>query len=941
MRKHHRNESKRNSLCIAAIATTIASMAGPAAVAQVTSEENQLLDVVTVTGSRIRSDNVVSKQPMNTIAETDFDKSGVLTVAEALNELPQMGASFGSQSQDITTLNQGFNAGAELLNLRNLGPQRTLVLVNGRRHVGADPGTSSVDLNSIPSEMIDRIEVVTGANSAVYGADAVSGVVNVILKESYEGTAITGRLGTTNESDAEEYAVSLTHGGSLSGGKANYLASVEYSKNEGVFGVDRDWAQQDGAPGSFSLSNGLPLPVYATDAGLFTYDASGQTAAWPAGAAVIDQRMPYRTIQLPTERFLASGKFDYEVNASHDFFVEGTYSRTESDVQYEPQFFWFRNLNASQFDAPPIPDDNPFLVAFLTGVGATSLNDNSFNIRRFTEYGARVSKVERDLTRIATGFSGVLGDFDYEVYYQYGRSDVDQTDAPSVDRNRFFAGLFVDDNGTPGDFSDDACADPAFVSLGCTPFNPFGIASIEPLSDEFIAYSLIPGVTSNVVGEQHVLSGYVTGDAFQLPAGSVAFVLGGEFRDDKTTADVHPSLQDGSNAIRQISVVEGGVDVLEIFGEIEIPIIADRFNIGSAIRYSDYNTVGGEFTWGVNADFVVSADIRLRASVGQATRAPNVNELFSSVINSTVTLADPCANDFNADGVADAGVSVPQGCADQLGTSYVLSEDPVIGSVVRNQTGGNLSLDSETADTLTIGAVFSPTFIDGFVASIDYFSIEIEDVIGSLSTTTVIDQCYNTPGLPATFCNLVSRDPSGLLSNVNTQLFNIAEEKVEGIDFQAVYSFDAWRGSMTALANYSHLIERSRTEFSGAPLNDFTGRIDAIENSGRLGLGYVDSRFSMDWTGRFMGSALAGTSEANLADSGNDIDSFFYHDLQASIFFGDDFTATVGVKNVTDEAPPLVTEFSNSGLVPSAGVTAGGVYDTRGRFMYITATKRF
>lgn len=926
-----------------AVALTIATAPAAPAFAQDDTppgDRASAVEEIVVTGSRIRRGNEVASQPINTVAAADIDASGVLTAAEVLNELPQLGNATGAQNQDITSLNRGFNVGTELINLRTLGAQRTLVLVNGRRHVAADPGTSSVDLNSIPTEMIERIEVVTGANSAVYGADAVSGVVNVILRDRYDGTAVELRTGASGEGDAEEYAISALHGGGFAGDHAGYIVSLEYTTNDGFIGADRDWVTGDGSASSFTTTNGSAAAAggpFTTDVGLFSFDPDNDIVPWDpaaAGPAFRYQRVNDRSFQLPVDRLLLSGKLDYDLAAEHRLFVETTYARTEAEVSYEPQFFWFRPLDSSQFDAPVIPDDNPFLLDFLNAVGAASLNDNLFNLNRFTEYGTRSADIERDLARLAIGFDGQWGGLGYEAYYQYGRVEVEQTDGPAVDRFRFFAAL----NGCGVGDGTYGLAGVDYDALGCTPVNVFGQ---NTLSQNFIDYSLIPGVTSTVEAEQHIVSGFLTGDLAELPAGPLAFVVGGEFRDESTEADVHPSLQDRSNAIRQISVVEGDADVKELFGELSLPLLEDRFELRGAARFSDYSTIGEELTWGLSADFVVNESLRLRATLGEATRAPNINELFASVIDSTVTLNDPCANDFDNDGAADPGVSPPAGCTTELGAGYVLSEDAATGSVVRNRTGGNTELDSETADTVTFGVVVTPTAVENLSFSVDYYNIELEDVIGSLSTVTVVDQCYNRPGLPETFCGLVTRNPSGLLESVNTQLFNIAEETVEGIDVQASYAWEALAGTWQAGLNFAHLLERTRTEFDGAPENDFTGRIDAIDNAGNLSLGYIRNDWYVTWTGRFLGSAEAGTSDANRADPGNDIDSILYQDLQGSFVFNDLFSVTAGIKNLTDEGPPLVTEFSNSGLVPSGGITAGGIYDTRGRFFYATATLKF
>lgn len=895
---------------------------------------------IVVTGSRLRSANDVSPQPIVGVTAAELARSGAVTAADVVNELPQLGNAFGSASQDISSANRGFNVGTELINLRGLGAQRTLVLVNGRRHIASDPGTSAVDLNAIPSAMIDRIEIVTGANSAVYGADAVSGVANIILRDRYSGTLATAQAGITDEGDGAEYTGSLLHGGTV-GDRLSYMASVEYSKREGFMGQDRDWVLGDGSNTSYRLGAGSAAinggRFFTTGpAGIFTYPTPGGAPVRFTSATPLFQRVFERDLQVPVERGLASAKIAYEVAPTLNLFAEGTYARSNAELQFEPQFFQFRsNATLSQFDLGPIPNNAPGLAEFLAATGATGLNRNAIQSIRLSEYGNRFAKIQRDLYRAAVGAKGDLGRFNYEVYYQYGRVDTKQEDTPSVDRNRFYAGV----NNCEG----------AFALPGCVPINLFG----GTLSQEAIDFTLIPEVISTVRGEQHVVSGFIAGDLLNIMGSPLGMVIGAEYRDESTEAQVDPSLSDRSNGIRQISAASGSADVKEIFGEARLPLFADRLEIGGAARLSDYSTVGTEFTWNVNASFKPADFLRFRASYGKATRAPNVNELFSSVVSATATLNDPCANDRNPqDGVPDAGFVPPASCVAQLGAGYLVSQPPN-GTALSNRTGGNPDLDSETGKTLTFGAVVTaPRFLN-FTASVDYYDIKLTDVIGSLNTAQVVNECYvNQPGLPETFCGLITRAPTGNrgITAVTTQLFNIADERVRGLDAQARVNFLGLGGRFTVNANYSHLFERSRREFHGGPNNDFTGRIDAIEDQGRLSVAYERNPLVLAYQARILGGALKGTSDANLAavddplipgDNSNNVGTYVYHDLQASLEVDERFTFYLGVKNLTDEDPPLITEFSNSGIVGSGSVTAGGIYDVRGRFFYTRLSASF
>lgn len=893
---------------------------------------------ITVTGSRIKSPNDNSVQPITAISGADIKDSGVVTVADAINELPQFGNAFGGQNQDINTANAGFNIGTELINLRNLGAQRTLVLVNGRRHVAGDPGTSAVDLNSIPAGMIDRIDVVTGANSSVYGADAVSGVVNIILKSRFEGTDVNLRSGITSEGDGLELGAAITHGGRISD-RLSYLAAVEFSDRDPIFGRDRSWVLGDGSTNSFGFSIGsaaVESGPFTTNVGAFVITPRG-TIPWTTASVGPDfryQRVFDRNLQTANRRLVASAKLDFELSDTLNLFWEGSYAKTKAQVDFDQQFFFFRSINAAQFDLPPVPTTNPFLAPFLASVGATTLVQGTGTTRRLSQYGSRFAKVDRDLFRTALGLNGKVGQFDFEAYYQYGRVESTQEDGPAIDRNRMAAALnnCAVGNGTYGLLGVN------YQALGCIPFNPFGNGN---LSQAFIDYTLIKDVKSKITNDQHVVSAYLSGDLIKLLGSDLKAVLGAEYRSEKTNTQVHPSLRDRSNAIRQITATQGSTSVAEVFGELRLPLLDDKLEIGGAARYSDYNTVGGQFTWNVSGSFQPVPFIRLRASYGEAIRAPNVNELFSAVSDTTGTLRDPCANDFNNNGVADAGVNVPALCTTQIGPAYVITEDPSTGSVLRFRRGGNNALRPENAKTLTVGGVFSVPSFAGLNLSVDYYSIRLSDVIGSIVPSTVVSQCYSSNPSSALFCSLISRSPGGQLLAVNTQIFNVASENVRGLDVQMRAGGEIGPGRLNFSANYAHLFKRTRTDFAGVAPTILTGRIDAPRDQFNATVAYDVGAFEIGYTARVLGSALKGTSAANLADPNNRIPTFWYHDLRLSIEANDRFTIDFGVKNLGNKKPPIVTEFSNSGLVGSGGITAGGIYDVRGRFFYTQVGVRF
>ena len=843
---------------------------------------------VVVTGSRLGSTNLGSPQPVVGITADSIARTGAVTVADAVRDLPQLGNSFGASNQDISSANKGFNVGTELINLRDLGAQRTLVLVNGRRHIASDPGTSSVDLNTIPTAMIDRIEVVTGANSAVYGADAVSGVVNIILKDHYAGAAVTVRGGVTSQGDGAERAASIIHGGKI-GSSIDYVVSAEYSKREAIFGYQRDWVRGDGSSTSYTMGAGSSAigggRFFTTGpTGTWTYPTAGGAPSAYTASTPLYQRVLDRNIQVPSERGLISGHLNYDVGGGTSLFLEGTYAHSSATLTLEPSFFQFSAAGGpNAYDFGPIPTNAPGRAAFLAAAGATTINTAQTNSRRLTEYGLRQSLISRNLYRVAVGAKGDLGGgFKYQAYYQYGRVDLSQNDANSIDRNKFYAGL-------------NNCAG-VYALAGCVPINIFGNGTI---TQDAINWTLIPDVISRIRSQQHVASAYVSGNLFSLGGSDpVGVVLGAEYREESTSSRVHPSLLDGSNGTRQLSAASGSTNVKEVFGELRVPLFGDLLQFGGAARVSDYDTVGTKFTWNLSGTLRPAPFVSFRASYGKATRAPGVQELYAPVGTSTATLIDPCANDRSPqDGIVDAGVTTPASCTTQLGAGYVVSQAPT-GAAAGNRTGGNAKLDAETGRTFSAGAVFRAPELLHFSGSIDYYDIKLTNEIGSLNAIDVVRQCYvDQPDLPAAFCNAITRQATGSrnITTISTQLFNIASERVRGLDVQGRVSWPLLSGRMTLDVNYSHLFEHSRQDFAGGNNLDFAGRFDAVRDQARVLFGLELSRLTLNYQARILGAALKGTSAANLAavdsptlagDNSNHIPVYVYHDLQLVIDAG-------------------------------------------------------
>lgn len=923
---------------------------------------------VVVTGSRIRQPNLKSASPLQSLDAAAIARSGAIVPSDIINELPQFGSGFGNSSQSLDSSNSGFNSGVELVNLRNLGSKRTLVLVNGRRFVGGDPGTSSVDLSSLPTDMIERIDVVTGAASAVYGADAVSGVVNVVLRKGFEGARVIGRSGISSRGDAAEYYVSGLLGGKFQDGRGQALLGVEWFKQGGFLASDRAYGQADAANFTVSPLNGSSASAggrVVANGVQYVFDANNNpvlASSIPLGQRLF-QRLPTRTQQAPLERIVASFSGSYDLVEPHgdgfsaSAYVEANYARVNSSIQYEPMSLFFDGTKVGTpsegpNDAPRIPIDNPFLVRFANQVGVAPSSVTALN-RRLSETGVRFTDTRRETFRVATGLQGQFTPrLRYDLYYQYGRVTGLQVDTGVVDRNRFFAGLFVNTNGTPGNFADDTCADPRYVALGCRPLNVFG-ANTVPQS--YLDYAAIPS-RSDTESSQHVVSGYLSADLFDLPGGRATLVGGGEYRSESTVISPAASYIDKSNSTRFLNGARGRYDVTEQFAELQLPLLADRpfaqlLTLGAAARHSRYSTVGSKFTYSGRAEWAPVRAIRFRGVYSTAIRAPNINELYSPLSSVNSSIFDPC------DSVNDTGGAIAltgnrlANCRTALGANFTaFDQTQNQRGTVQTQSVGDPDLDAEKAKTFTVGGVLTPGgWLRGASLTVDYYNIKITNVISALAVQDVVNQCYDQSGLPAVFCNNVIRSAAtGQLFAVRNPLFNAATEKVTGIDAQFAYGTTLDRlaeglpGRLDLQVSWSRLLKHDFLARAGVAVDRRRGQVGDFKHRVTANLGYSVGGFRFAVVERYLSKVVADTTIPTTAPfyDLSRLPARWYTDLQIGhVFAAQRLGLTLGVKNVFDADPPINTTPSRT--VVNGSSVSGNVYDVRGRFLYASASIKF
>ncbi|MEP0393042.1 MAG: TonB-dependent receptor [Erythrobacter sp.] len=801
-------------------------------------------EAIIVTGSRIASATVTSAAPLQVVDSQAIADSGITNIQELLLENPAFGTPALSRTNSAF-LTSG--TGVATVDLRDLGSDRTLVLINGRRVVAGLPGSSTVDLNMIPTQFVERVDVLTGGASALYGSDAVAGVVNFVYRQDFEGIEANAQYGITEEGDDNRYQANVTAGVNSGDGRGNILVHFGYSNEEGLLSRERENTFTDdfdlfrltGDPADFGtssapfFSSGPPQGRFdvngsATSADDFTFDpatgvlrpcfsANGGTCNAP-GTAFDGQaigpdgfnRQFFRTLAVPVERYLFSTAGRYEFVDGVDFFFEGTYSKTSSSREIEP--FFLSSGDIFQSDGRvPIEDANgninPLVPADIVAASQDNngdgLRDFSF-IRRIVEFGPREGSTDRDTFRFVVGFNGSLFDdqFTWDLSYNYGTTTENQRSSGQINtvNARLALNAITDTMDLDGDGSttDAICADADARADGCVPFNVFGVGSITP---EQLAYLNAEGSFQTDITQQ-VVQGNISGSLFDLPAGPVGIAGGFEYRRETSEEDLDALTNAGLNAGNAIGDTEGQFDVIEGYVEVRVPILADTpffelLEVGGSVRVADYSTVGTVTSYSGTGTWQPVEDIRFRGTYSRSVRAPNVGELFSAQSQTFPSgLTDPCTGiGATGGGATGDNCRADAGVAANIAANgiFTLTQPDIQG--ISGFNGGNPNLFEETADTFTVGAVITPRSINALrnlTITADYYDIEITDVIASSPRQFTLDQCFGEGN--QAFCDLVIRrqvgdgqNSAGSIEFINAFSSNGAVLETRGLDITASY----------------------------------------------------------------------------------------------------------------------------------------------------------
>jgi outer membrane receptor protein involved in Fe transport len=873
-------------------------------------------DVVVVTGSRISNPGFQAPTPVTSISEADFQVRGTTNIVDTLNQFPSF---YGTTTPSTTTL-EGTRNGQNTVNLRGLGENRTLVLIDGRRHVPSNAG-GTVDLNVIPSMAVKRVDVVTGGASAAYGSDAVAGVVNILLDHDLEGMRANLQAGETTYGDGANILGSLAFGGKFASGKGSFLFAGEYNKDFGVLSQgDRPWGAK-----AFALTNnpsnlsGLTISqnarlaigneggvikgpaainnlTFGPGGTLLKYDpgiAAGGTFQVGGDGGNLGQ---YRDLSSPYERQNLFTSVNYDLSDNVTVYFEGSFGRSHAQTKTVQSFDFGETIQS----------DNAFIPAALKTI-LTANNLSSFTMFRInTDIGFITADTDKQVIRGVLGAKGkFLNTWTWDAYYQTGRTSVLNQELNNRIQQNFAWARDAVLNGA----GQIVCrATLTGQAPGCVPINLFGNGSPSAAAINYVNGTeyLRNSITQSVVAAS------AQGELFDLPAGPVKVALGVEHREDSVSQSAGSLSVANAYIIGNFKPISGSMEVTEGFTEVDVPLISgvnwiDRLDFNAAARATGYQ-FGTVVSWKAGLNYKPIADLRLRGTISRDIRAPNIGELFTATGLSFTNVSDPTRNNAN--------------------------------TFVQVITGGNPLLKPEYGLTTTAGFVYQPSWFSGFNISADFFEIEMKGLVGTLGAQNLVNTCV--AGIGAA-CAAITRDSSGVITSINQNYINIAETKSQGVDLETSYSTDLQDfgigGDLTMrlVGTWMNL-----SQFS-ADGRTFTNSIGSLGQQygglpryrGQLSANYHFENWNLFSQLRYLSSGQVDThySAATFDPNINHMPSRTYVDLTASYDFkiqDADFQLYAGARNLFDVEPPIGP---NNFISPIA--TSVLLYDQVGRYVFM------
>ncbi|TWI10380.1 TonB-dependent receptor plug domain-containing protein [Aerolutibacter ruishenii] len=956
---NHRNP--RSAVRLGMLPAGIAIALAPAfAGAQEQAEQGATtLDRIEVTGSRIRGADMETQQPIITIGREQLQQQGFVSIADVLQNLTSAGSPAIARSEVLAS---GENVGGYYVDLRNLGAQRTLVLVNGKR-LGATTGGLQ-DLSQIPMSAISRIEILKDGASAIYGSDAIAGVVNVITRKRFEGAEANAYFGQYGEGDGDKQTYDFTVG--AVGDRGGVTASVEYSKEDPVWAKDRWYSASGNAgpkyPGSgwsaVSQNGSFLGPCGPNGANAWcTYDGSGD----PTNIANFRPHVASDNAN-SNEQMMAQTAIERRsvfVNANYDIVDNVTFN---ADMLY--------NHRSTLQQVAGYPYQSGAFGTPLSADSAFNPTNADVAFRRRLWEVPRTTNSELETYRFAGGFNGFFEmggrSFDWDVgammnrnnLTKFGHGDMSLLASPGA-----LGPSFINANGV-AQCGTAANPIPLGTNLGsgeCMPWNPllpYGVDGQGSLSNPTLQAFLFPYYADTGRTKTTSYTANLAGSLFDLPAGELGFAVGVEHRKEDGRFVPDAFNQSGMSTGLPATTTQGGYSLDEVYLELNIPVLSDlpfakelTFNIAS--RYSDYSNFGDTtnskfgFTWRPLDELLV------RGTYAEGFRAPTIDNLYGGVGGSFEYYTDPCGSTSSGNvagnaactsaGVSPTYVQLGQGGANctsfpcQTGYQFL--------------TGSNPNLTPETAESQTMGIVWSPRWVQGLDFTLDWYKVTIENVISDDSVDDILGDCYRL-GISAR-CEGIVRDSTGAITFMQYGLTNKGAVETEGYDFGAKYRLPETAFGKFTFDWQNSYVSYYRIKADDAPdtsWTNYTGRGPNFRLRSNLGVNWEMGAFAANWTTRYysgMSEACTRTAECtDLLYSSPDtnlpgkvyplreVGSNAFHDLQVSWKAPWNATIAVGANNVTDHKGPIMFSAPNSQYPYYGGFDIG-------RFYYLKYQQRF
>ena len=926
-------------------------------------QSSQKLETITVTGSNIRRVDIETANPVVTIDRAQIQKSGKLTVGDLVQQLPSIAGNAANPQ-----VNNGGGSGVSAVSLRGLGSNRTLVLIDGQRLLNGD-------LNTIPANMVERIEILKDGASSVYGSDAIAGVVNFIMRSDYQGAEFTGDYGISDRDDGKRKGASFTFGQTSEHG--SIAAGINYNKFDAVSAGHRDFSNQSlylyyGAVQALGSSR-TPYDRVNLPANLATQFGCGSVTRLPGttGSSLAD----YRCFRSSANANGPSDRYNYQPlnviltpQERTSLFALGTYKLTDNVSAY---FKAFVNKTTSSSLIAPYPLDansngltiskdslyNPFGTNLGFNPDPNAASFPNFQTR-LTGVGQRITTASTRSDQLIAGLKGTVGDssWTWDANLNYGHFSQSAYTTGLLDfgklRNSVGPSMLV--NGVPTCVG--TAGDPTTAIAGCVPLNVF--AQNDPASvAAFKAAASNPFSQATTVSREANVD--ASGELFNLPAGAVSLAVGALYRKEFTnnkvdsTIFINPLTGRCPLGSQCASPLAGNISTKEVFAEVLIPILKDipfahslTVDIGS--RYSEFSLAGNTSNSKVAIEWRPIQDLLLRGTVSQVFRSPSIGELFRGNANDAATAQDPCRGytQGSAGGIHDGACGASTGATNIPPGGIGPQPNSQINGIASGAVAAGFSLKPEHGKSFDFGAVYDPSWLEGLSVNADMYRIYLTDTITGITSQNVLNLCYNNAASP--YCHFITRFQNGDLNQVKEPTVNLGRLDTKGVDVGFRYKvpeFGMVPGRFAVGVDATYI---TRFDNNPAPGTDVATVANAGQYTRQFGsfprvraLGSLDwtfGAFQANWTARYIGNEDIGNAnlaQGQSADGGipgtvRRIGAQTYHNLT----FGYTLEAIntqflVGVDNAFDKQPP----FFYQNVVVNAN-TDVRTYDTVGRFYF-------